>query len=300
MSQVTTRLTEGEMRRFLEYRESNGFDSNALAAHALIMLALDTVASCNSEPEPQDRITPLEKQVAAVSSAIEELRSQMRAITQKPDDVPTIEQLKAAYDLKPASQIQKPQKPAIKGNNGTEAEKPFDWSQVSDEWLISNLYDFWRAMVERAIKYIQTLQQQKGKYKDPDGNPIDGEDLEQEACNVAIKKIHKEGAKLYQEWQQSLSKAILQWSNDYLTWKQNVGNDDFLVPDHKAYIENYMLMLKMDWNHVEIQQWISSAQEIEPFDFDPDKPLKSLPDWIVLKLSYDLDNAIARRGNATT
>ena len=132
MPLVTIRLTDGEMERFLAYREANGFDSNGNAAYALLMQALSgllpqlldsqsTVASCNPTPEPDDRTAALEQQVLAVSVAVDELRSQMRAITGNADSAPTIEQLKKTYDLKPASEIKKPVK---KTTNG-ESQKAF-------------------------------------------------------------------------------------------------------------------------------------------------------------------------------
>jgi len=300
MPQVTIRLTDGEMERFLAYREANGFDSNGNAAYALLMQALSgslpqlldsqsTVASCNPTPEPDDRTAALEQQVLAVSVAVDELRSQMRAIIGKTDSAPTIEQLKKTYDLKPASEIKRP----VKKPTNAESQKAFDWASVTPDWLEENMAEFWLAMLSRAVKYVQALEAKKQK-KDTNFQLSTGELLEQEASEVALNKVRKQGEELYQEWQQSQS--ILQWSDDYLTWKQNVDHGGMV--EYRANVETHMEFLKLEWNHAEVLNWIEKAQEIEPFEFIPEKGDRSMPDWAVLKLSYDLDNAIARRANA--
>lgn len=262
MNQVTARLTDEEMARFLEYRKSSGFDSNGLAAHALLMIALDAIASSNPI-QSEDRITPLERQVQAVTTAIEELRAQMQSLIATPvtaeETPPTLDQIKEDYGLVYASQLTE-QIEQIEQIEHQPAIKDVDWQEISKDQILARFPDFWTYMVIRSERRNDTLRQ-KGK------NTPDPEDF-------ALEKIREDGKKFFDEFDADLPTLL------------TVSADG---------IKTHMEFLNLDWNSEVIKEWLSSHLL---YDFNPKDGVRGLPDWARFRLAYDLEKMAKEVNNA--
>jgi hypothetical protein len=166
----------------------------------------------------------------------------------------------------------------------------FEWKSVSVDDLQSYCPDFWQWMWDRAEQYNANRVKKGKPFIDP--------------AEVALKKCQDDGHKFYTEWLSSnpeiqaiAPKYLLEWSEDIKTWQQAIAPDGDLS-DVLTRISASWDTLGLNWVNQDIINWIDRARAIDPKIPGNNRNLGMLPDWVLFKLAFDLDQAISNRSQS--